>query len=150
MKKLDKLENEFLPQVTIDITEVIFGAIKFLQPQTKYLTIANTGQVRSSRFYLLIDWLISIRLFNYFSPRLYVVYHLLVIERDHGNMWFIFMCTYFMYTYIHVYIFCHHMISIYVWKSNFYIYCVCKSICDIILLYFLCWLLVGTRPIWVH
>lgn len=45
MKKLDKLENEFLPQVTIDTTEVIFGSIKFHQPQTKYLTIANTGQV---------------------------------------------------------------------------------------------------------
>lgn len=45
MKKLDKLENEFLPQVTIDTTEIIFGPIKFLQAQTKYLTIANTGQV---------------------------------------------------------------------------------------------------------
>lgn len=45
MKKLDKLENEFLPQVTIDTTEIIFGSVKFLQPQTKYLTIANTGQV---------------------------------------------------------------------------------------------------------
>lgn len=45
MKKLDKLENEFLPQVTVDTTEVILEPVKFLQPQTKYLTIANTGQV---------------------------------------------------------------------------------------------------------
>nr|XP_053649458.1 inositol polyphosphate 5-phosphatase OCRL-like isoform X2 [Cherax quadricarinatus] len=45
MKKLDKLENEFLPQVTIDTTEIILEPVKFLQPQTKYLTIANTGQV---------------------------------------------------------------------------------------------------------
>ncbi|XP_076049020.1 type II inositol 1,4,5-trisphosphate 5-phosphatase-like isoform X2 [Oratosquilla oratoria] len=45
MKKLDKLENEFLPQVAVDTTEIIFEPVKFLQPQTKYLTIANTGQV---------------------------------------------------------------------------------------------------------
>ncbi|XP_068249219.1 inositol polyphosphate 5-phosphatase OCRL isoform X1 [Palaemon carinicauda] len=45
MKKLDKLENEFLPQVTVDTTEVILEPVRFLQPQTKYLTIANTGQV---------------------------------------------------------------------------------------------------------
>lgn len=50
MKKLDKLENEFLPQVTIDTTEIIFGPIKFLQAQTKYLTIANTGQVSFDLF----------------------------------------------------------------------------------------------------
>lgn len=46
MKKLDKLENEFLPQVTIDTTEIILEPVKFYQSQTKYLTIANTGQVR--------------------------------------------------------------------------------------------------------
>ncbi|CAL4061657.1 unnamed protein product, partial [Meganyctiphanes norvegica] len=45
MKKLDKLENEFLPQVQVDATEIILEPVKFLQPQTKYLTIANTGQV---------------------------------------------------------------------------------------------------------
>ncbi|KAK4295648.1 hypothetical protein Pmani_031812 [Petrolisthes manimaculis] len=45
MKKLDKLENEFLPQVTIDTTEIILEPVKFYQSQTKYLTIANTGQV---------------------------------------------------------------------------------------------------------
>lgn len=45
MKKLDKLENEFLPQVQVDTTEIILEPIKFLAPQAKYLTIANTGQV---------------------------------------------------------------------------------------------------------
>ena len=45
MKKLDKLENEFLPQVTVDQTEIIFDTVRFLQPQIKSLTIANTGQV---------------------------------------------------------------------------------------------------------
>ena len=45
MKKLDRLENEFLPQVTVETTEVIFETIRFAQPQTKMLTVANTGQV---------------------------------------------------------------------------------------------------------
>ncbi|KAG8290171.1 hypothetical protein J6590_088868 [Homalodisca vitripennis] len=45
MKKLDKLENEFLPQVMVDNTEVIFDTLRFLEPQTKELIIANTGQV---------------------------------------------------------------------------------------------------------
>lgn len=45
MKKLDKLENEFLPQVMVDNTEVIFDTLRFLEEQTKELIIANTGQV---------------------------------------------------------------------------------------------------------
>ncbi|KAK7080496.1 hypothetical protein SK128_017628 [Halocaridina rubra] len=45
MKKLDRLENEFLPQVTVITTEIILEPVKFLQSQTKSLTIANTGQV---------------------------------------------------------------------------------------------------------
>lgn len=45
MKKLDKLENEFLPQVAVDKTEVIFNPLSFRQPLIEYLTIANTGQV---------------------------------------------------------------------------------------------------------
>ncbi|KAI4496546.1 hypothetical protein M0804_000356 [Polistes exclamans] len=45
MKKLDKLENEFLPQVMVDTTEVIFDTLKFLEPSSKDLIIANTGQV---------------------------------------------------------------------------------------------------------
>ncbi|PSN44843.1 Inositol polyphosphate 5-phosphatase OCRL-1 [Blattella germanica] len=45
MKKLDKLENEFLPQVMVDNTEVIFDTIHYLESQTRDLIIANTGQV---------------------------------------------------------------------------------------------------------
>lgn len=46
MKKLDKLENEFLPQVMVDATEIIFDLLKFLERSNKDLIIANTGQVR--------------------------------------------------------------------------------------------------------
>jgi len=45
MKKLDMLENDFLPQVTVDTTDIIFDTIKFIEPQTRGLIIANTGQV---------------------------------------------------------------------------------------------------------
>lgn len=45
MKKLDKLENEFLPQVTVDNTEIIFDIVRYLEPQSQELIIANTGQV---------------------------------------------------------------------------------------------------------
>ena len=45
MKKLDKLENEFLPQVTVDNTEIIFDLVRYLEPQSQELIIANTGQV---------------------------------------------------------------------------------------------------------
>ncbi|KAK7791378.1 hypothetical protein R5R35_007912 [Gryllus longicercus] len=45
MKKLDKLENEFLPQVMVDNTEVVFDTLRFLESQCKDLIIANTGQV---------------------------------------------------------------------------------------------------------
>ncbi|XP_065351777.1 inositol polyphosphate 5-phosphatase OCRL isoform X1 [Cloeon dipterum] len=45
MKKLDKLENEFLPQVTVDNTEIILDTVRYLEPQKKELIIANTGQV---------------------------------------------------------------------------------------------------------
>jgi phosphatidylinositol-bisphosphatase len=48
MKKLDKLENEFLPQVMVDNTEVIFDTIHYLESQTRDLIIANTGQVSAS------------------------------------------------------------------------------------------------------
>lgn len=45
LKKMDKLENEFLPQVTVDQTEVAFDLIKFREPQFRDIIIANTGQV---------------------------------------------------------------------------------------------------------
>lgn len=47
MKKLDKLENEFLPQVMVDTTDIIFDVLKFLEPSSKELIIANTGQVEN-------------------------------------------------------------------------------------------------------
>ena len=64
MKKLDMLENDFLPQVAshysfietliatayyqvmVDKTEVVFGDIKFIEAVSKTISIANTGQVR--------------------------------------------------------------------------------------------------------
>lgn len=45
MKELDKQENEFLPQVMVDTTEIIFDTLRFNEPVSKELTIANTGQV---------------------------------------------------------------------------------------------------------
>lgn len=45
MKKLDKLENEFLPQVTLDKLEVHFDKVYFIEPKLQTITIANTGQV---------------------------------------------------------------------------------------------------------
>jgi len=45
MKKLDMLENDFLPQVMVDTTEIIFGTVKFLESCSRTLAIANTGQV---------------------------------------------------------------------------------------------------------
>lgn len=57
MKKLDKLENEFLPQVMVDNTEVIFDTIRYLEPQTRDLIIANTGQVSASA--TVVYWLQS-------------------------------------------------------------------------------------------
>ncbi|XP_003425852.1 inositol polyphosphate 5-phosphatase OCRL [Nasonia vitripennis] len=45
MKKLDKLENEFLPQVTVDTTEIIYETLRFDEPCVKELIVANTGQV---------------------------------------------------------------------------------------------------------
>lgn len=45
LKKMDKHENEFLPQVTVDQTEVIFDLVKFREPQSREIIIANTGVV---------------------------------------------------------------------------------------------------------
>ncbi|KAL3268546.1 hypothetical protein HHI36_007653 [Cryptolaemus montrouzieri] len=45
LKRMDKLENEFLPQVTVDQTEVKFDLVKFREPQFRDIIIANTGQV---------------------------------------------------------------------------------------------------------
>ena len=45
MKKLDMLENDFLPQVMVDQTDIIFDSVSFIEPTSKTLAIANTGQV---------------------------------------------------------------------------------------------------------
>ncbi len=45
MKELDKMENEFLPQVGVDTTEIEFGQVQFYGDQTQSLAVANTGQV---------------------------------------------------------------------------------------------------------
>ncbi|XP_017773007.1 PREDICTED: type II inositol 1,4,5-trisphosphate 5-phosphatase, partial [Nicrophorus vespilloides] len=45
LKSMDKLENEFLPQVTIDSTDVVFDTVKFREPQAKDIIVANTGMV---------------------------------------------------------------------------------------------------------
>ncbi|CAH1156231.1 unnamed protein product [Phaedon cochleariae] len=45
LKKMDKYENEYLPQVTVDQTEVVFELVKFRERQTREITIANTGMV---------------------------------------------------------------------------------------------------------
>ena len=46
MKKLDMLENDFLPQVMVDQTDIIFDEVRFMESVFKVLAIANTGQVR--------------------------------------------------------------------------------------------------------
>ena len=62
LKKMDKLENEFLPQVTVDIpgaamaphsnrNEIHFGNIRVFEPVKKTFTVANTGQVRKLQSY---------------------------------------------------------------------------------------------------
>ncbi|CAH2002137.1 unnamed protein product [Acanthoscelides obtectus] len=45
LKKMDKHENEYLPHVTIDQMEIIYDLVKFREPQTREITIANTGMV---------------------------------------------------------------------------------------------------------
>lgn len=76
LKQLDRLENEFLPQVTVDIpnpfgaahsnrNEIHFGYVRFLEPVRKSFTVANTGQVpvrlefikKLNDSYVCKDWL---------------------------------------------------------------------------------------------
>ncbi|XP_076445234.1 inositol polyphosphate 5-phosphatase OCRL-like isoform X2 [Babylonia areolata] len=44
MKKLDRIENEYLPQIKLDKTECHFKDVKFVEPQFETITIANVGQ----------------------------------------------------------------------------------------------------------
>ncbi len=45
MKRLDRIENDFLPQAMVDTTEVTFGEVRYYEPARHTLTVANTGQV---------------------------------------------------------------------------------------------------------
>ncbi|XP_041988020.1 type II inositol 1,4,5-trisphosphate 5-phosphatase [Aricia agestis] len=45
IKQLDKLENEMIPQVNVDITDVDFGIVKYLELQVRTITITNTGKL---------------------------------------------------------------------------------------------------------
>ncbi|XP_057654455.1 inositol polyphosphate 5-phosphatase OCRL isoform X1 [Diorhabda carinulata] len=45
LKKMDKYENEYLPQVTVEPTEIVYDLIKFRETQSRETTIANTGMV---------------------------------------------------------------------------------------------------------
>ncbi|KAH9491544.1 hypothetical protein Btru_030906 [Bulinus truncatus] len=45
MKKLDRLENDYLPQIKIDNTELVFKDVKFIESQVQVVTVANVGQI---------------------------------------------------------------------------------------------------------
>ncbi|XP_038207935.1 type II inositol 1,4,5-trisphosphate 5-phosphatase [Zerene cesonia] len=45
IKQLDKLENELIPQVKVDVTEVDFGTVKYLELQVRTITIKNIGKL---------------------------------------------------------------------------------------------------------
>lgn len=87
LKQLDRLENEFLPQVTVDIpnphavphsnrNEIHFGIIRFLEPVRKSFTVANTGQVpvqlefikKLNETYICKNWLQIVPLSSFISP----------------------------------------------------------------------------------
>ncbi|CAE1246042.1 INPP5B_F [Acanthosepion pharaonis] len=44
MKRLDRIENEYLPQVKIDTTDFTFEDVKFYESQKQKLIVANIGQ----------------------------------------------------------------------------------------------------------
>lgn len=46
MRKLDKVENDIMPQVKIDTLEINFGSVSFKDHVTKELTLTNTGKNR--------------------------------------------------------------------------------------------------------
>jgi phosphatidylinositol-bisphosphatase len=87
LKQLDRLENEFLPQVTVDIpgsslaphsnrNEIHFGHIKFMESVKKTFTVANTGQVpvhlefikKLNDSYICKDWLRIQPISSFISP----------------------------------------------------------------------------------
>ena len=52
MKHLDKLENDYLPQVECDTLELKFGVVSFMESSMQSVGITNTGQVMRMLFYL--------------------------------------------------------------------------------------------------
>ncbi|XP_055954801.1 type II inositol 1,4,5-trisphosphate 5-phosphatase [Patella vulgata] len=44
MKKLDRIENEYLPQVKLSCTEYYFKDVKFIEPRSDKLIVSNIGQ----------------------------------------------------------------------------------------------------------
>ncbi|KAI0240801.1 Inositol polyphosphate 5-phosphatase OCRL [Lamellibrachia satsuma] len=45
MKQADRLENEFLPKVSLDLMEISFANVKFRDRHSRQVTVTNTGQV---------------------------------------------------------------------------------------------------------
>ncbi|KAK3580413.1 hypothetical protein CHS0354_012436 [Potamilus streckersoni] len=45
MRKLDREENDYLPQVSLGQREFVFKDVKFIEPREQFLPIANIGQV---------------------------------------------------------------------------------------------------------
>lgn len=45
IKHLDKMENELIPQVKVDRTEIDFGTVRYLELQVQTITIRNTGKL---------------------------------------------------------------------------------------------------------
>lgn len=45
IKQLDKLENELIPQVKVDQTEIDFGTVRYLELQVKTITVKNIGKL---------------------------------------------------------------------------------------------------------
>ncbi|CAJ0594617.1 unnamed protein product [Cylicocyclus nassatus] len=44
IREADRRANELLPQVSLSITEVDFGEVRFLEPSTRLITVKNTGK----------------------------------------------------------------------------------------------------------
>lgn len=87
LKQMDRIENEYLPQVTVDIpgsnlsthsnrNEIHFGRVKFMEPVRKTFTVANTGQVavhlefikKLNDSYVCKEWLSITPVSSYISP----------------------------------------------------------------------------------
>ncbi|XP_065582662.1 type II inositol 1,4,5-trisphosphate 5-phosphatase-like [Artemia franciscana] len=70
MKHLDRLENDYLPQIAVSRTEIDFGTVRFLENKSNFLTISNTGQVP-----LQYKFINKLREENYSKPWLIIEPH---------------------------------------------------------------------------